>query len=117
LIAFIKKWFWILLIAVAFGLGMLMSKGPDKELREKYEKEREEIGKRLEEKEKQIEQLGKEGEELRVRMREDSVKYAAALRTRDRNITTLENTIKKVDYRNARATDLDSLRRILLRSR
>jgi predicted RNase H-like nuclease (RuvC/YqgF family) len=114
LIAFIQKYFWVILIAVAFLLGLLISGGKDEELREKYEKEREESGKIIAEKDKEIELLMKRGEQMRVMMREDSVKYAGALQTKDRNITSLENTIKKVDYRNARAGDLDSLRRILL---
>lgn len=116
MIDLIRKNFWIVLIAAAFLLGILISPKPDKELREKYGKEREEIGKRIEEKEKEIQKLSLQGEEMRKKVREDSAMYAQALKTKDRNIHALEKEIQKVDYRNARARDLDSLRVILLRS-
>ena len=117
MIAFIQKWFWVILIAVAFGLGILISPRPDKELDKKYESEREVLKQMIDQRDAEIEKLSRHGEQMRVRMRADSMKYAGAFRTKDRNITTLENTIKKVDYRRARASDLDSLRRILLRAK
>jgi hypothetical protein len=71
---FIKKYFWIILVAVAFLLGTLLSGGNDKELREQLEKQREEYGKTIAEKEKQIEVLTKRGEQIRIRFTEGAKK-------------------------------------------
>lgn len=92
MIDLIRKNFWIVLVGIAFLLGILISPKPDKELREKYGKEREEIGKRIEEKEKEIQKLSREGEEMRKKVREDSVRYAVSLKTKDRNIHAHERT-------------------------
>lgn len=114
MIDLIRKNFWIILVVAAFLLGILISPKPDPGLSEQYEAKRAELRQRIEERDREIEKLSRQWGELRQKVREDSVKYATALKTKDRNIHALEKQIEKVDYRNARAADLDSLRVILL---
>lgn len=113
----IKKYFWVALLVIAFVLGLLISKGPDKELINKFETEREVHRQEIEVRDRKIKALDSLQATIRKRMIQDSVRFSEALKAKEIAIAKMKVKINEVDYRNFRAADLDSVRAVLLRSR
>lgn len=105
----IRKYFWVILIAVAFGLGILISPKPDKTLIQKFETEREVSRQLIEQKEARIKELTGAGQAIREKAYQDSVKFSDALKAKDKRITHLTRKINELDFKNATTEQLDSV--------
>jgi hypothetical protein len=114
---YFQKYFWVALLVIAFVLGLLISKGPDKELIQKFETEREVHRQEIERRDARIKALDQAGRTIKEKAVQDSLKFSSALKAKEITITKLKVKINEVDYRNFRAADLDSVRAILLRAR
>jgi hypothetical protein len=105
----IKKYFWVILIVVAFALGILISPKPDKTLIQKFETEREVSRQLIEQKEARIQELTGVGQAIREKAYQDSVKFSDALKAKDKHITNLTRKINELDFKNATTEQLDSV--------
>lgn len=106
----IKQYLPYILIAFAFIAGQLLSSNPDKELKKNWEAERKFLLKDINTLQKKIDGLQKAGNVLAKKMADDSVKSVIVLKNKDVQISKLRNKINEIDFKNATASDLDSIR-------
>lgn len=109
----IKKYFWVALLVIAFALGMLISKGPDKELINKFETEREVHRQEIEVRDRKIKALDSLQATIRKRMIQDSLKFSEALKAKEIRITTLKRKVNEFTTKTATIHQLDSIAAVL----
>lgn len=112
-VIFLRKYFWIFLIVLAFVLGLLTSSGPDKTLIQKFETEREVHRQQIEQKNARIIELDEEGRAIRAKAVQDSVKFSKALKAKDKRIADLKRKINEFTLENATTSQLDSIAAVL----
>lgn len=112
----IKKYFWVALLVIAFVLGVLISKGPDKELIHKFETEREVHRQEIERRDRKIKTLQVLQNQIQERRSADSIEFVKRLQTKETTINGLKKRLNEVDFRNYKSADLDSIRAIILRA-
>lgn len=107
----IKKYFWVALLVIAFVLGMLISKGPDKELIHKFETEREVHRQEIERRDARIKALDQAGRTIREKAIQDSIRTSHELQAKEKRIITLQIKLRNAEnIKGADAPILDSLR-------
>lgn len=113
-VIFLRKYFWIFLIVLAFVLGLLTSSGPDKTLIQKFETEREVHRQQIEQKNARIIELDEEGRAIRAKAVQDSIQSANELKARETRIVGLQIKLKDAEkFKRASVPTLDSLRAAL----
>ena len=110
---FLKKYYWVFLIVLAFVLGLLTSSGPDRTLIQKFETEREVHRQQIEQKNARIIELDEAGRAIREKAVQDSVKFSEALKAKDKRITDLKRKINEFTLENATTAQLDSIAAVL----
>lgn len=114
----IKKYFWVALLVIAFVLGMLISKGPDKELINKFETEREVHRQGIEVRDRKIKALDSLQATIRKRMIQDSLRFSSEIKAKETRIMTLQIRLKDAEkFKGASVPTLDSLRNALYGSK
>jgi hypothetical protein len=108
---YFQRYFWVALLVIAFVLGLLISKGPDKELIQKFETEREVHRQEIERRDARIKALGEAGRTIKERAVQDSVRFSEALQVKDKRILTLQIKLRNAEkFTGASVPVLDSLR-------
>jgi hypothetical protein len=108
---YFQKYFWVALLVIAFVLGLLISKGPDKELIQKFETEREIHRQEIERRDARIKALGEAGRTIKEKAIQDSIRFSEALQVKDKRILTLQIKLRNAEkLKGADAPVLDSLR-------
>lgn len=107
---FIKKHWYIIVIPVAFLIGMFLSGGGDKDLEKKFERERELLKKENQALNRQIKERAVVIREIREKMTIDSLENSKRLSASNAEIKKLKYEIRKVNFQNHSADGLDRLR-------
>lgn len=108
---YVEKYFWVALLVIAFVLGLLISKGPDKELIHKFETEREVHRQEIERRDARIKALDQAGRTIREKAVKDSTRFANDLQAKEKRIITLQIKLRNAEkIKGADAPILDSLR-------
>ena len=106
--------FWpVILAALLFFVGRCTAPKPDKELRAKYEQERDAIMEVIGQKDAKIIQMAAESREIRKQMTSDSLKFSVELGANKRAYTALKKKYNEINYTRYTAHDLDSVLSVL----
>ncbi len=99
---------WLITV-ICFFIGRISSPKPDKDLIRKYELERETLLADNKAKERLILTLSNQDKEIRAKMTKDSLENIKALTANKAVILKLKKDYEKISFRNASASELDSL--------
>jgi|SRR5690606_1749800 len=110
-----NKYLSYIIGAAMFLLGWLIAPG-DKVDVSQYERERETYQKRIEELKALRAAQDSVSAAIRKKMKQDSAAHADALKRKEITIARLRGEIDEVSFKNNTSTDLDSVRREILRA-
>lgn len=113
---FIKKYWSIIAIALAFLIGMFLSGGSGKDMEKKYERERELLKKENQVLSRQIKERAGVIRDIREKMTLDSLENLMRLSASNAEIKKLKYAIRQVNFKNHSADGLDRLRDSLFRA-
>jgi hypothetical protein len=106
---YFQRYFWVALLVIAFVLGLLISKGPDKELIHKFETEREVHRQEIERRDARIKALDQAGRTIKEKAVLDSIRFSNDLKAKDKRIRTLTKQLENINLSMATNSQLDSI--------
>jgi hypothetical protein len=112
----LSKWLPYILVVVAFFAGMLLKTSPDKELKKKWESERETLQDQIEARDARILILTGVETKIREKMRVDSLETLNRLKRNQIEIARLKGIINAINFQNSTTEQLDSIRNVLFSS-
>jgi hypothetical protein len=98
-----------ILIVVAFFAGMLLKTSPDKELKKKWESERETLQDQIEARDARILILTGVETKIREKAKADSIRSSMAIQSKDARIKDLKKRLDEINTTMASGADLDSI--------
>lgn len=110
---FIKKYWSVIAIVVAFMIGMFLSGGGGKDLEKKFERERELLKKENQALNRQIKERAEVIREIREKMTLDSLENSKRLSASNAEIQRLKSKIRATSFKNHTTDQLDSIARVL----
>ena len=110
----IKPYLPYLLAVGLFFAGRFTSPDNSKELTRKYELERKTLQLLIEQKEAKISDLSGAGLTIHKKMQEDSLKYSVSIKANNAAYLSLKKKYESINYSRASASELDSVRAVLL---
>jgi hypothetical protein len=105
----IKKYWPVILCVLLFFAGRLTAPKPDKELKAKFEAEREAILEVIGQKDAQIVQMAERSHEIRRQMTLDSLRFAGALEVNQMAYSALKRKYNEINLNRATVHELDSI--------